>query len=67
VTDVGSNATPTYKLALLPFLPAGFNIDHVISDTLHGACWAAGITPGRPAVTDMTYFDHTAIVCDVTE
>lgn len=58
ITEVGSSAEPTYKT---------FNIDHVISDAFGGSCWAAGISSGHPAVTEMTYFDHTAIVCNVTE
>ncbi len=58
VTDVGPDAEPTYGgLA---------NIDHVISDALTGSCWAAGVTDGHEAVTDVVYFDHVPIVCRVT-
>ena len=56
VTDVGSAAEPTYVL---------FNIDHVISDALDGSCWAAGVTSGHPAVSDVLYFDHKPIVCRI--
>lgn len=55
LTDVGPDATPTY---------AGlFNIDHVLSDTLTGTCWAAGVTDGHPPVTDIVYFDHHPVAC----
>ena len=55
VTEVGERATPTY---------AGLaNIDHVISDAFTGSCWAAGITPGHPAVTSAVHFDHRPLVC----
>ncbi len=56
VTEVGSAADPTYVL---------FNIDHVISDTFNGSCWAAGVTTGHPAVSDVLYFDHKPIVCRI--
>jgi hypothetical protein len=58
ISDVGPTATPTYA--------PGFNIDHVVSDTFTGSCWAAGITAGHPAPTPMTYFDHRPIVCTLT-
>lgn len=57
INDVGFDAAPTYF--------GSFNIDHVLAAGLSGTCWAAGISPDRPPVTDMTYFDHTAIVCDL--
>jgi hypothetical protein len=57
VNDVGTNATPTYVQSIVPFLPVGFNIDHVISDKLKGSCWTAGIG-GRPPVATAGYFDH---------
>ena len=56
VTDVGSAAEPTYVL---------FNIDHVISDVFDGSCWAAGVTAGHPAVSEVLYFDHKPIVCRI--
>lgn len=59
ITDIGPMVTPTY---------AGiFNIDHILSDVLIGDCWAAGVTEGRSAVSDIVYFDHVPIVCDVGE
>lgn len=57
LSEMGPDVTPTY---------AGFfNIDHVLTDAGHGACWAAGVTPGRPQVADFPHFDHVPIVCDV--
>ncbi|MBW2458872.1 MAG: hypothetical protein JRI68_30510 [Deltaproteobacteria bacterium] len=56
VTDVGAAAEPTYVL---------FNIDHVVSDAFAGSCWAAGVTSGHPAVSDVLYFDHKPIVCRI--
>ncbi|MFW6031706.1 MAG: hypothetical protein ACOC9T_03875 [Myxococcota bacterium] len=57
VSEVGLDAQPTY---------AGlFNIDHVLSDSFDGDCWAAGITEGHPPVLDAVYFDHVPIVCTV--
>jgi len=57
VTEVGWDAVPTY---------AGiFNIDHVVSDRLSGACWAAGITEGHAPVTEAVYVDHHPVVCRV--
>jgi endonuclease/exonuclease/phosphatase family metal-dependent hydrolase len=57
LTAVGPAAPPTYAGA--------FNIDHVLSDVLAGTCWAAGITETQPPVSDMVYFDHVPIVCDL--
>ena len=55
LSEVGADAPPTY---------AGLaNIDHVVSDTLTGRCWAAGVTAGHPVVIDALYFDHRPIVC----
>ena len=56
VSDVGPSAQPTYVL---------FNIDHVISDAFDGSCWAAGVTEGHVAVSDVRYFDHKPIVCRI--
>ncbi len=56
-TDVGPDATTTYSgLA---------NIDHALSDFAEGGCWHAGVTDGRPAVTDARYFDHVPAVCSL--
>ena len=44
---------------------ARVDIDHVISDRLSGTCFAAGITPGTRGPTEMIYFDHRPIVCDL--
>ena len=56
VTDVGPDAVPSYADLV--------NIDHVISDTLAGDCWIAGLS-GEPSVTDAVYFDHQPVVCEV--
>jgi hypothetical protein len=57
LSEVGPDATPTYA--------GRVNIDHVISDRLRGSCFAAGITPGAVGPTEMVYFDHRPIVCDL--
>ena len=41
------------------------SIDHVVSDTFVGTCFVPGISAGHPAVTDVVYFDHKPIVCDL--
>ena len=57
ITQIGEEVTATY---------AGIgNIDHVISDTFSGSCWAAGITEGHADVIADSYFDHVPIVCDI--
>jgi hypothetical protein len=57
LTEVGAEVTPTY---------AGlFNIDHVLSDTLSGTCWTAGVTEGHPPVTDIVFFDHHPVACTI--
>lgn len=57
LSDVGEAVTPTY---------AGlFNIDHAMSDALSGGCESAGVE-GRAPVSDVRYFDHKPLVCDVT-
>lgn len=59
VTKVGAEATPTY---------AGlFNIDHVLSDAFGGSCWIAGVSEGRPLVSETVYFDHKPHVCKLTQ
>jgi endonuclease/exonuclease/phosphatase family metal-dependent hydrolase len=58
LTAVGPDALPTYAGAV--------NIDHIISDTFTGSCWAAGVDAGRPPVSNIVYFDHRPVVCDLT-
>jgi len=67
VTDVGPSVTPTYQSPLVPLLPVGFNIDHVVSDKLDGSCWTAGLTSGHPPVSSTEYFDHKPGVCALKE
>jgi hypothetical protein len=68
VSEVGSNATPTYAANLVGgLLGSGFNIDHVASDVLKGSCWSAGVTAGHPGVTKLRYFDHKPLVCALSE
>lgn len=58
ISEVGEDVTPTY---------AGVgNIDHAASDVLTGTCWSAGITAGKPAVSEMVYYDHRPLVCALT-
>ncbi len=57
VSEVGSGVAPTYGGIL--------NIDHVAADAFEGDCWAAGVTPGHPAVHDAGFFDHRPIVCEI--
>lgn len=42
-----------------------FNIDHVVSDTFQGSCWVGGLTEGHPAVSEILYFDHKPVVCEL--
>jgi endonuclease/exonuclease/phosphatase family metal-dependent hydrolase len=59
ISDDGPDAPKSY---------ANFvNIDHVISDAFDGSCWVAGLTDGHPAVSDVLYFDHKPIVCQLDE
>lgn len=67
ITDVGSSVTPTYQQSLVPFLPVGVNIDHIVSDKLKGSCWTAGLTAGHPSVSSTDYFDHKPGVCALHE
>jgi endonuclease/exonuclease/phosphatase family metal-dependent hydrolase len=67
VTDVGSTVAPTYLQTLVPLLPVGLNIDHVLSDKLKGSCWTAGVTSGHPPVASTDYFDHKPGVCTLSE
>ena len=55
VTEVGPEVQATYG--------GLFNIDHVISDALEGACWHAGVTEGHDPVMDAFFFDHVPAVC----
>ena len=57
VTPLGDDAPGSY---------AGFfDIDHVVSDAYAGSCDAAGLTGDLPAVTEMVYFDHLPIRCEL--
>lgn len=44
-----------------------FNIDHVVSDAFGGSCWVAGLTEGHPAVSEILYFDHKPVVCELAD
>jgi hypothetical protein len=55
LTEVGEDVAPTYP----GLFGVSFNIDHVVTDVLTGACWAAGVTPGHPPVMEVSPFDHT--------
>jgi hypothetical protein len=59
ISDVGPDAAPTY-LGL-------FNIDYVVSDVLEGECSVPGVSEGVPPVSEIVYFDHHPVVCDVRE
>ena len=56
LNDVGEGAQPTYLNAI---------IDHVVVNDSTGRCFAAGVTPGTEAPTEMVYFDHRPLVCDL--
>jgi hypothetical protein len=57
LSEVGLDATPSY---------AGFfNIDHVLSDVLEGDCWVPGATQKHAPVSDIVFFDHKPIVCNL--
>jgi len=58
VSEVGFEALPTYL--------GYFNLDHLVSDALTGACTTPGVG-GAPPVLGTTYFDHVPIVCAVPE
>ena len=57
-TAVGEDAPPTYAGLL--------GIDHVLGRGLSGRCWVAGLG-GRPAVTELVYFDHAPHVCELMD
>ena len=42
------------------------DIDHVVSDAFEGSCRIPGITEGEP-VSDVRYFDHAPVVCELFE
>jgi hypothetical protein len=42
-----------------------FDIDHITSDSLHGSCKRYGISEGTEPVTEMVFFDHKPLVCEV--
>lgn len=42
-----------------------FNIDHVMSDAFDGTCFVAGLTEGHPPVSEILYFDHKPVVCEL--
>jgi hypothetical protein len=57
LSEVGGDAEPSYQgLA---------NIDHVISDGLVGTCVVPGVTGGEPGVSEIVFFDHHPVVCQV--
>lgn len=58
-SPAGEDATPTYGGIL--------NIDHVLSDAFDGSCWVAGVTDGKPKVTERRFFDHRPAVCELVE
>jgi hypothetical protein len=59
ISDVGPDALPSY---------AGlFNIDHAIGDRLAGSCASIGVAPGTAPVSDIAYFDHHPLVCQLRE
>lgn len=57
VSDVGPDAPLSYQGVA--------DIDHVMSDTWAGSCFIAGLTEDHPAVSEVAYFDHRPVVCDV--
>ena len=57
-TNVNDTAPPTYSGLL--------SIDHVLSDAFRGDCTHPGLF-GEPGVTEMAYFDHAPVVCELSE
>ncbi len=56
-SEVGPDAEPSYSgLA---------NIDHVISDAFSGGCVVPGVSEGDPAVSEIVFFDHHPLVCEL--
>ncbi|MBW2529627.1 MAG: hypothetical protein JRI23_35950 [Deltaproteobacteria bacterium] len=58
ITAVGPDAPASYL--------GMFDIDHVVSDAFVGSCWIAGVTEGHAPVSDVRYFDHKPIVCNLS-
>jgi endonuclease/exonuclease/phosphatase family metal-dependent hydrolase len=59
ISKVGVDAPRAYQ---------GFvDIDHVVSDTFHGTCHYPGVDQGSEPVFNGVYFDHTPVVCKLTE
>lgn len=42
-----------------------FDIDHVLTDRLEGNCRSIGGDPEDPVVTNLAYFDHRPVVCEL--
>jgi hypothetical protein len=58
ISEMGPDAEPSYQgLA---------NIDHVISDGLSGDCVVPGVSEGEPAVSEIVFFDHHPVVCELS-
>lgn len=57
ISDIGEDAEPSYQGLV--------NIDHVLSDSFTGSCRVPGLPEGGPPVTDILYFDHKPIVCEL--
>jgi hypothetical protein len=59
ISKVGGDAPRAYQ---------GFvDIDHVVSDTFQGTCRYPGVDKGSEPVFKGVYFDHTPVVCTLTE
>jgi endonuclease/exonuclease/phosphatase family metal-dependent hydrolase len=59
ISKVGVDAPRAYQ---------GFvDIDHVVSDTYQGTCRYPGVDKGSESVFKGVYFDHTPVVCTLTE
>jgi hypothetical protein len=57
LSEVGPDAEPSYQgLA---------NIDHVLSDGLAGDCVVPGVSEGEPEVSEIVFFDHHPVVCEL--
>lgn len=55
-TDVSEDGPATYGAVA---------IDHVISDAFTGGCWHAGVTEGHDPVSDIVFYDHRPVVCEL--
>lgn len=59
ISKVGADAPRAYQ---------GFaDIDHVVSDVFHGTCHYPGVDEGSEPVFEGVYFDHTPVVCTLSE